>query len=460
MSPAWSPDGQRDRLLGDRGEQPRHLPPRPQDARRAGTSRTTPPTTRRPSSRRTASTSTTRRSSAAARRSSASRSRTRRRSSRSRGARAATRTPSFSPDGKRLYYASSRGGIFNIYGQDLATGEIVQYTDVIGAALGPAAFIGPGRAGEGRLLRLPGPALPALHGRREEAVPQARREGGCRPRRSRPTRRPGFVPVRRGLGRPREDLAAEVQALPRQRGAHRRASTRTRRSSRRSSSRSPTTSATGGPSSSSTRSPRSRTSGSATSTSATASSGARRSTTTGATSTATTTRPATSCGTSRISRDTGVSLLGDLPVLALHAPRGEHRLREPLARRPPRSRRTPTGRSSSSTSRARTTSRPAGVGFSNDTTRYAYFGPLSRPPASTSTLQYTPSFQTGETTLTCDTFGEARLYVPLSRRVLFAFRVFAASSTRRGADGLLVRRPRHAPRLRLRDRHREQRSST
>jgi hypothetical protein len=51
--------------------------------------------------------------------------------------------PAFSPDGKRLYYASSRGGIYNVYGQDLATGEIVQYTDVIGAALGPASFMGP-----------------------------------------------------------------------------------------------------------------------------------------------------------------------------------------------------------------------------------------------------------------------------------------------------------------------------
>lgn len=52
--------------------------------------------------------------------------------------------PAFSPDGKRLYYASSRnGGIHNIYGQDLATGEIVQYTDVIGAAIGPAAYVGP-----------------------------------------------------------------------------------------------------------------------------------------------------------------------------------------------------------------------------------------------------------------------------------------------------------------------------
>ena len=50
----------------------------------------------------------------------------------------------FSPDGTRLYFASSRGGIFNIYGQDLGTGELVQYTDVIGAALGPAAYVGPG----------------------------------------------------------------------------------------------------------------------------------------------------------------------------------------------------------------------------------------------------------------------------------------------------------------------------
>ncbi|MEO6323225.1 MAG: BamA/TamA family outer membrane protein [Thermoanaerobaculia bacterium] len=51
--------------------------------------------------------------------------------------------PSLSPDGKRLYFTSSRGGIFNIYGQELETGEVYQFTDVIGAALGPAAFIGP-----------------------------------------------------------------------------------------------------------------------------------------------------------------------------------------------------------------------------------------------------------------------------------------------------------------------------
>lgn len=52
--------------------------------------------------------------------------------------------PSFSPDGKRLYFASSRiGGIYNIFGQDLATGELYQYTDVIGGAFGPAALTGP-----------------------------------------------------------------------------------------------------------------------------------------------------------------------------------------------------------------------------------------------------------------------------------------------------------------------------
>ena len=52
--------------------------------------------------------------------------------------------PALSPDGKRLYFTSSRGGgIYNIYGQDLGTGETLQYTDVIGSALSPAVFVGP-----------------------------------------------------------------------------------------------------------------------------------------------------------------------------------------------------------------------------------------------------------------------------------------------------------------------------
>ena len=52
--------------------------------------------------------------------------------------------PALSPDGKRLIFTSSRGGgIFNIYSQDLESGELLQFTDVIGAALGPSAFVGP-----------------------------------------------------------------------------------------------------------------------------------------------------------------------------------------------------------------------------------------------------------------------------------------------------------------------------
>ncbi|HZI95073.1 MAG TPA: hypothetical protein VFE84_12575, partial [Patescibacteria group bacterium] len=47
--------------------------------------------------------------------------------------------PSFSRDGKRVYYASDAGpdGIFNIYSLDLETGEIKQYTNVISGELGP-----------------------------------------------------------------------------------------------------------------------------------------------------------------------------------------------------------------------------------------------------------------------------------------------------------------------------------
>ena len=100
-------------------------------------------TTPRPSSLPTGSTSTTRRSSAASRRSSASRVDDPSKVEQVTWGEGNDDDAAFSPDGSRLYFASSRGGIFNIYGQDLATGELVQYTDVIGAALGPASYIGP-----------------------------------------------------------------------------------------------------------------------------------------------------------------------------------------------------------------------------------------------------------------------------------------------------------------------------
>lgn len=46
--------------------------------------------------------------------------------------------PEWSPDGRFLYYASDRTGIFNIYAHELATGETRQVTNVVGCALKPA----------------------------------------------------------------------------------------------------------------------------------------------------------------------------------------------------------------------------------------------------------------------------------------------------------------------------------
>jgi Tol biopolymer transport system component len=48
--------------------------------------------------------------------------------------------PSFSRDGRRIYFASDRGpyGVFNIHSLELATGEILQYTDVVGGCFSPA----------------------------------------------------------------------------------------------------------------------------------------------------------------------------------------------------------------------------------------------------------------------------------------------------------------------------------
>ncbi|MGZ5428425.1 MAG: BamA/TamA family outer membrane protein, partial [Thermoanaerobaculia bacterium] len=80
---------------------------------------------------------------------------------------------------------------------------------------------------------------------------------------------------------------------------------------------------------------------------------------------------------------------------------------------------------------ARTDNVPtAGVGFSYDTTRYASFGPQGGKRLDVN-MQYTPSFQTGEATLSFDAFLEGRIYLPLSRRVLFAVRGFGGLS--RGA---------------------------
>ena len=47
------------------------------------------------------------------------------------------RNPVFSPDGKALYYSSDRTGIFNIYRREMATGEEVQVTNVLGGAFLP-----------------------------------------------------------------------------------------------------------------------------------------------------------------------------------------------------------------------------------------------------------------------------------------------------------------------------------
>ncbi len=47
--------------------------------------------------------------------------------------------PSYSRDGKTVYFSSDRGpyGVFNVYSLDLGTGEIRQYTDVVGGCFSP-----------------------------------------------------------------------------------------------------------------------------------------------------------------------------------------------------------------------------------------------------------------------------------------------------------------------------------
>ncbi len=47
--------------------------------------------------------------------------------------------PAYSRDGQRIYFSSDRSpyGVFNIYSLDLATGEVEQYTDVVGGCFAP-----------------------------------------------------------------------------------------------------------------------------------------------------------------------------------------------------------------------------------------------------------------------------------------------------------------------------------
>jgi len=49
-----------------------------------------------------------------------------------------SRNPTFTPDGKKIIYASDRTGIFNIYSYDLATGATEQLTNVLGGAFMPS----------------------------------------------------------------------------------------------------------------------------------------------------------------------------------------------------------------------------------------------------------------------------------------------------------------------------------
>ena len=333
--------------------------------------------------------------------------------------------PAFSPDGKRLYYASSRGGIFNVYGQDLASGEMVQYTDVIGAALGPAAFTGPdgqekvvfsGYQG-GRFQLYMADAKKPFRRLDEKAAPPA-------PLKADSTS--GFVPSvevsvdPEKISRPKFKLFLDNASLIAGINSDQTFVSQILLSfsdylgDRRAFVQFDSVStfsnfrvgyfAIGhrfqwGAQIYDNRSyfygydyqtgdiVRDR----------------------------------------RISRDTGVSVMGTYPFTRYTRVDGNigfvsRALDVPLLQ-------TNVDGSQQFVYEARSDDVPtAGVGFSNDTTRYSYFGPLSGHRLDVN-LQYTPSFQTGESTLAFDKFAEARLYVPLSRRVLFAFRAFLGASS-------------------------------
>jgi hypothetical protein len=335
--------------------------------------------------------------------------------------------PSFSPDGKRIYYASSRGGIFNIYGQDLATGEISQYTDVIGAALGPAAFTGPD--GQEKIvfsgfqgLRFQlyvADAKKPFRKLDERALPPAPvKTGGTA----------GFLPavevavdpeklsrpkfklfldnaqVLAGINSDQTFVSQVVLSFSDYLGDHRaffqfdsvstfsnfrvgyfNISKRFQWGAQVYDNRSYYYGydyQTGDV-----------------------------------------------VRDQRISRNTGVALSGTYPFTRYTRLEGNigfisRALDVPLLQ-------TNADGTQFFVYEARSDNVPtAGLGLSYDTTRYASFGPQGGKRVDLN-VQYTPSFQPGETTLSFDVFGEGRVYLPLSRRVLFAFRAFAATS--RGA---------------------------
>ncbi|MEO8586108.1 MAG: hypothetical protein ABI584_08100 [Acidobacteriota bacterium] len=335
--------------------------------------------------------------------------------------------PSFSPGGKRIYYASSRGGIFNIYGQDLATGEISQYTDVIGAALGPAAFTGPD--GQEKIvfsgfqgLRFQlyvADAKKPFRKLDERALPPAPVKAGGTA---------GFVPavevavdpeklsrpkfklfldnaqVLAGINTDQTFVSQVVLSFSDYLGDH--------RAFFQFDSVSTFSNFRLGFFNISKRfqwglqvyDQRQYFYGYNYET-------------------------GDFTRDQRISRDTGISLSGYYPISRYTRLEGTVGFLS-------RSLDVPYSISNADGTQAvfydpRTDNVPTvGVGLSYDTTRYAAFGPIGGRRLDLN-FQYTPSFQTGESTLSFDGFMDARIYIPLSRRVLIAMRGFAAFS--RGA---------------------------
>ncbi len=332
--------------------------------------------------------------------------------------------PAFSPDGKRLYYASSRGGIYNIYGQDLATGEMLQYTDVIGAAVGPASFVGPdgqekvvfsGYQGSRfqlymadakkpfkKLDEKAAPPAPFKYDASSAFVPSV--EVSIDPEK---ISRPKFklfldnASLIAGINSDQTFVSQVLLSFSDYLG-DRRAFFQFDSVSTFSNFRIGYFSI-----------------------------GHRfqwgaqiyddRSYFYGYDA-----QTGDVIRDRRISRDTGVSVIGTYPFTRYTRLEGNigfvsRSLDLPLLQ-------TNIDGSQQFVYNARSDNVPsAGVGLSNDTTRYSYFGPLAGHRVDLNT-QYSPSFKAGESTLSWDTFGDARLYLPLSRRVLFAFRAFGGIS--------------------------------